>query len=48
MKGEDFITPRLPRIERAVNQGLARWDGKGLRLTTRGLFLSDQIMSDFA
>jgi oxygen-independent coproporphyrinogen-3 oxidase len=46
--GEDFITPRLPRIERAVNQGLARWDGKGLRLTTRGLFLSDQIMSDFA
>jgi oxygen-independent coproporphyrinogen-3 oxidase len=47
--GLSFDAPtRLPRLERAVKQGLAHWDAQGFRLSTRGLFLSDQIMSDFA
>ncbi len=46
--GESFVAHRQPRLERAVKQGLAHWDSQGVRLTTRGLFLSDQITSDFA
>lgn len=34
-------------IRRVVERGLVRWDGRRLRLTERGLYLSNQAFQEF-
>jgi oxygen-independent coproporphyrinogen III oxidase len=45
--GHAMVEPALPVVARLAEDGLVHFDGKTVRLTTRGRLLSNEVFQEF-